>query len=127
MRIAYTAGPMRTFYENGGLYTWEYNIQVAKKAYDRAVMDGWYPISPHIMGERDKDAQLCTPEEYINRDLEVLRMVRPDIILLPRWECSSGARQEYDLAMQLGLDIYHYDEEVDGIYHLDGAGDAVYA
>lgn len=115
MNIAYTAGPMRTFYENGGLYTWEYNIQVAKKAYDRAVMDGWYPISPHIMGERDKDAELCTPEEYISRDLEFLRLVRPDIILLPRWMFSKGATMEYELALELGLDLYYYRESADAI------------
>lgn len=116
MKIAYTAGPMRPFTTpEGKHYTWEDNIHMGRKAHDRAVRDGWYVISPHLLGKDDQHAALISPDEYIRRDLEFIRMVRPDIILLPRWGFSDGARQEYGLAVELGLDIYYYQHSTDTI------------
>lgn len=121
MKIAYTAGPMREYTLDGITYTWDTNIAIARKAYDAATRAGWYTISPHLLSGHDSNHTLSTPQEYINRDLEFLRMVRPDIIMLPRWTYSSGAQQEFDLAIDLGLDIYHYDEKANGIYfHVSG-------
>ena len=47
---------------------------------------------------------LCNKDVYLEGDLEILS--RCDAIcLLKGWENSQGARQEYDLARELGLEI----------------------
>lgn len=97
-------------------YPWEKNMDIARRAHDRATIDGWFVVCPHLLSAHDKLGELCSYEEYLRRDLEFIRMVRPDIILLPRWMFSLGGKQEYRLALELGLNLYSYGELNDQVY-----------
>ncbi len=114
MKIMYTAGPMRECAVMSGIeqriYTWSENIAVARAAANLATSQGWFVVSPHILSGDDQDEEYSSHEEYLARDLEFIRTVRPAILRLPRWSLSVGAKVELKLARELGLPLYEYDE-----------------
>lgn len=100
MRVIYVAGAYRSKSLNK---IWE-NINHAMRQSRKLWLAGWAVICPHantaFMDEMPK-----TDDMFINGDLEILK--RCDAIyMLQGWENSVGATGEFNLAMELGLEVY---------------------
>lgn len=100
MKVIYVAGAYRANSWNG---VWD-NIMHARTIARQLWVDGWAVICPHansiFMDGEDTDGV------FLTGDLEILR--RCDAIyMLDNWKQSEGARGEYKLAEELGLEVYY--------------------
>ena len=104
MKVIYVAGKYR------GDSAWEtyYNIHLARLAAWRLWNEGWAAICPHSnTAFFDGGASFSDYNKWLQGDLEILR--RCDAIYMLRgWDKSEGARQEWELAKELGLE-FHYE------------------
>lgn len=117
MRQAYIAGPMRGVKE--------FNFPLFDEVRDYIKALGWTAVSP---ADHDRDlgfdwtgAQGTSEEiaaagadrtEFIRWDLAIiLSPFTTDIVMLPYWWKSQGARLERDVAKQIGLRIWRWDAE----------------
>lgn len=103
MRVIYIAGPFR------GPNAWaiEQNIRRAETLALEAWTLGAAVICPHSNTRFYQG--VLHDDVWLKGDLAILR--RCDAILMaPHWEDSSGAREERDLALSMGLPVfYHHD------------------
>lgn len=98
MKLIYVAGPYR-----GKTISDVYqNIQEARKHAGWLWEQGWAVVCPHL-NSAFMDG-ICPDESFILGDLEILS--RCDAIyLLPRWQESKGATEEYYHAIRRGIEI----------------------
>ena len=103
IKFAYIAGPYSapTVDEiDANIYTaWEASIEVANK--------GWFPICPHQ--NTAKFDRFCDQpyEFYIEGDLELIRRIQPDaMVMVGDYMSSQGAVIEMALARDLGIRIF---------------------
>jgi len=85
------------------------NVRRAMLAAVRVVeARGWFPIVPHCSMNHE------TPwPEAMRRLKNVLRGLDPKrsyLILLPGWETSTGAVEEWELALELGITVLTLEE-----------------
>lgn len=107
MRI-YIAGPYRDPTTSGV----DRNIGVARDVMAELLRLGHTPFCPHAMTARcERDYPDLPDEVYLRTDMEWLRLCEA-VVLLPRWDKSSGTAAEVDEAERLGLTIYHDIEAV---------------
>lgn len=99
-KVTYIAGPMTLI----GPPTWNYPAFEAMAHYLRAC--GWEVISPHELHPSDSE----TPYDwFMRRDLaELVKCGR--VVMLNQWEKSRGAKLEFTVAVDLGMEIvYEHD------------------
>jgi len=96
-KLIYVAGKYRADTKEGV----EANIRHAERAAKRLWQEGWAVICPHLnTAHFDGDEDV-----FLEGGLEILS--RCDAIyMLNGWQDSEGATKEFDLADELGLNIY---------------------
>ena len=107
----YVAGPIRG-YENGNRPAFYAAQDLIKDTY------GWRVTVPHDIPAYHHDGP-C-PHTHLGKPLlsehtdacylrgDLIEMLQCDgIALLPGWEASAGARLEFSVASQCGMDIWH--------------------
>ena len=104
MKSVYIAGP----YTAPTRELEDANIDQAAAKAAEYMREGWMVFCPHTMSAYldrnfNEDKALAW-SEWLKNDLHWLRFCDA-IHLLPGWEDSAGARQEYDVAKGLGLEI----------------------
>lgn len=92
----YIAGPMSGYPE--------FNRLTFEAEAKRQAEQGHVVLSPHILPDGLSQA------EYMQIDLQMV-MVAERIVMLPGWEKSAGARAEHALAVKLGYEVIHLDDE----------------
>ena len=98
-QLIYLAGPYRA--KNG--YTVRENVRTAERFAVEVVQLGHYPVTPHLnTAFFDGEAE---DEYFLAHGLALLSRCDA-ILLLPRWEQSSGSRQELADAHLHGLEVY---------------------
>jgi len=100
-KVIYIAGPYRNKTEEGK----RDNIWHAIRMACRLAELNWYPICPHA-NTANFEIYTDLPDKYwLDMGLELLS--RSDaVMMLNGFEASEGSRAEYDLAVELGKDIY---------------------
>ena len=109
MTLVYCAGPYRSPL---GMYGVKQNIDRAHEASRRLWAAGYAVICPHA-NSAYMDG-VATDQVFLDGDLEILRRC-DEVVLLPNWEESDGARREKQEAEWLGKPI-HYWPLVNGKY-----------
>lgn len=100
MKIIYVAGPYRAEGHSAVLD----NILKAREVARILWRKGWAVICPHANSIL-MDGPDISPQTFIDGDLEII--LRCDAMcMLPGWEKSAGANQEYALAVELGIPVY---------------------
>jgi len=113
MRV-YIAGPYRADTPEGV----DVNIAMAREAMALLLQAGHTPFCPHSMTARfERDYPNIPDDRYLETDLEWLRFC-DGILMLPGWQQSSGSRREFELAREMGLDLFQasLDEELDLVF-----------
>ncbi len=108
MKVIYIAGKYR------GQSEWQVkqNIQHAEKAAMRLWQKGYAVICPHLNTAFFGGG--CDDSVWLEGDLEILK--RCDAIyMLTGWTDSEGSRAEFQLAKDMGKDIYY---EIDDLTEL---------
>lgn len=100
-RLVYIAGP----YHNGG-GTVEENVAIAKQAAIEYWNRGYAVICPHLNTHNFHEGGI-PQQTLVEGDLEIVRRC-DTIVMLPDWENSKGAKQEYEEAKRWRLRIEYY-------------------
>jgi len=107
MKVMYVAGKYRADSWNG-VYE---NILHARQEARKLWLAGWAVICPHANTYFMDGAGGETDGIFLAGDLELIR--RSDAIyMLEGWKDSVGAKEEYELALELNMPIY-YEGEID--------------
>ncbi len=126
--IVYVAGKYRHYKEDGELDTDAMADELADEQFWAEVVAdcglAWIaPLSNSVFLE---DTSALDPDEYVQRDLCILRRLRPgyDIVLMREgWDEepeSTGARAEFELATKLGLIVAYTMHGEDNVsYYLE--------
>ncbi len=113
-KIIYVAGPYRADSE----IQLRKNIEHARDAAIKLWQDGWVVICPHMNTAHFGGA--CPVSVWLEGDLEILK--RCDAIyMLNTWEKSEGAKEEYRIAKQLGLEILFEPKPPQFLSGIDGS------
>jgi len=114
--VAFISGKFR------GENHWQIHLNVleAEAAIPKLIELGYAPICPHKITEHLQD--LYPDQTYLDMCLELIRALRPEkdvMFMLDGWQESQGAREEYNLAIDLGITIMgegDYDKSNQKIY-----------
>jgi len=107
MRIVYLAGPYRGKTRDGASYNEiEANIRQAEKAAIALWDAGFGVFCPHLNTAHFEVKSTTPPELYLQADLRMLDACT-DILMLPGWKESAGAKRELHRARELGLAVYY--------------------
>ena len=105
MRVAYIAGPYRAKTSIGKLI----NIWKARKAAKKYWKMGYAVICPHSNSALfDGVVDELT---FLNGDLEILKRCVDVLVLLPKWEDSTGSVIEQQWAIKWGKEIHYLNEK----------------
>lgn len=97
-KVIYLAGPYRANSE-WGIYN---NIRRAEAKALELWREGWVVLCPHKNTQNFQGS--CPDRVWLDGCLELLK--RCDAIyLLSNWQTSEGSKEEYKLAVELGLEI----------------------
>lgn len=104
MKIAYIAGPYRAKTINGVFE----NIMRARRVAAKYFRKGYGFVCPHtnsilldgIGGQEDA-------QQWLDMDLELIKRLRPTMVMMKGWQKSKGAVGEHKLAKELGLEIIY--------------------
>ena len=102
-KVVYTAGPYRAKTEEQ--VGW--NVERALWWAEAVWRLGAAAICPHT--NTYKMDMAVEPEEFVERDLEIVRRCDA-VLMLPGWEKSSGAQRERDAATEAGLPIFYWSD-----------------
>ena len=109
MNVVYVAGPYRAP-TIAGIRA---NIEAARVAAEVFWRMGYAVICPHLnSGLMDG---IVADEDFLEADLEILRRC-DQIVMVPGWEQSAGARGELELARECGLVVSYWKPE-EGIFY----------
>lgn len=100
MKVIYLAGKYRGSCPNE-VYE---NIQHARREAFKLWQENWAVICPH-MNTMFMDFKE-SGEPFISGDLEILKRCDA-IFMLSNWKDSEGAKKEFELAQELGLEIFY--------------------
>jgi len=106
IRTLYLAGPFRPI-RNGAIvaFTTTENIAIARStAIVVARLGRHYPVTPHI-NTADFDVDVAPDEFYLDGTMRLLEQC-DDVLLLPRWQLSIGARAEQARAVEMGKRVF---------------------
>src|SRR5262245_44293226 len=107
MKVVYTAGPYR---DARGPRFIELNIRAAEEVAIQLWQWGYAVICPHANTRHFDGAAPDTV--WLEGDLEIIRRV-DTMVVLPRWQTSSGTKAEIALAEKLGIPIFYWDSITD--------------
>jgi hypothetical protein len=101
----YLAGNYTSATEEGNLLNVRRAMLAAVKIIEAR---GWFPIVPHVSMNHK------TPwPDAMKRCKETIRSLDPErsvLVLLPGWETSTGAIEEWELALELGMPVLTLEE-----------------
>lgn len=98
MKLLYIAGPYRSKTVNG-IYN---NISEARKRMEWAWLNNYTPICPHT---NSAFTDGLVSDDILLAGCQKMLSVCDTILMMNGWEQSKGARDEYNLALELGLKI----------------------
>ena len=117
MRIAYTSGP----YRGKTIRDVVHNIRAAEEVAIKLWQMGFAVICPHTNTQFFDGAFMDLDEfdgiyqagslQFIKGDIEFLKRFNPEldiVVMLQRWQESSGATQEYSAAVRLFVPVYYW-------------------
>lgn len=84
----------------------DYNRPAFDKMATKLRAEGKTVFNPAEVGSRN---HIMPREWYMRKDIEAL-LVSDSVYVLPRWESSSGAKLEIEIAKQLGLPVVFINE-----------------
>ncbi len=113
MRLIYVSGK----YSGKNHEEIHQNIMEARKWAIEIWKLGYVAICPHLLTYHFEDDIHLDHEEYIRRDLAILRRC-DGLFACPNWKDSPGAREEVDFAEATGIPIY-YDLKQLEPFHID--------
>ena len=117
--LVYVSGPYSAGTDEGITENIERARGVAIALWDK----GHYALTPHLNTahfERDCKADY---RQYMAGDLAMLS-VCDAMVMVPGWETSAGAREEWGLAKNIGLPVYVY-PDLPPLHPTDQAGHGV--
>lgn len=116
-QVVYLAGPYRPYFDDQGTrHGIAENVRTAGRAGIQVWQRGYVALVPHTLTYLDpprqrKDGGIAgvAPEVFIAGDLELVR--RSDfVVMLPEWRYSRGASDERAFALEIGKDVYEWEE-----------------
>ena len=105
--VVYIAGKYRDTHER----LVAKNVYVANSVAFQLWEMGYAGICPHTNTDRFQSPELSSTH-ILEGYLEIVK--RCDcVVMLPNWNQSEGAKAEFELAIHLGLPVYHWPDHVD--------------
>jgi hypothetical protein len=102
--LVYISGPMTA--KDG--YTMRENSEAGIKIMLELTKRGIPSFCPHFSGLCCSElANQLTYDQWIQYDLTIIERHCTAMLMMPRWEFSTGARIEHDLAVKIGLPIFY--------------------
>jgi hypothetical protein len=106
--VCYVAGPYRADTE----YYVKQNIRKAEDVGVQLWAAGWVPVIPHMNTAFFGGAYGLPDDVWLKGDFAILKLCK-FVVAITGWQYSKGTKHEIDLARQLGMPVYFWDEEKD--------------
>ena len=105
-KLVFVAGP----YFGPNDHVIRMNIEAARQVGRFCLLKGWFPFIPH--SNTAMFQHLGIPEQtYLDGDLLILERMDA-VVLCPGWETSKGTAGEIERAVQKGIPVYRFVEEL---------------